>query len=99
MTVGLGLLEELMRGRPWDELDAIIVSSSSTQGFPGLSQQIVAGARTRHGELGAPFVLDVGSNACTGFMYALAIGSSVMQALGYRRVACLAVEFSSRCIA
>ena len=99
VTVGLGLLEELMRGRPWDELDAIIVSSSSTHGFPGLSQQIVAGARARHGELGAPFVLDVGSNACTGFMYALAIGSSVMQALGYRRVACLAVEFSSRCIA
>ena len=56
-------------------------------------------ARTQHADLGAPFVLDVGSNACTGFMYALAIGSSMMQALGYRRVACLAIEFSSRCIA
>jgi len=99
VTVGLDLLEQLMEGHAWDELDAIIVSSSSTHGFPGLSQQIVAGARTRHAELGAPFVLDVGSNACTGFMYGLAIGSSVMQALGYRRVACLAVEFSSRCIA
>jgi 3-oxoacyl-[acyl-carrier-protein] synthase III len=44
-------------------------------------------------------VLDIGSNACTGFMYALAVGSSTMQALGFRRVACLAIEFSSRCIA
>jgi 3-oxoacyl-[acyl-carrier-protein] synthase-3 len=98
-TVGLELLERLMQGQPWSELDAIIVSSSSTHGFPGLSQQLVAAARSRHADLGAPFVLDVGSNACTGFMYALAIGSSVMQALGYRRVACLALEFSSRCIA
>jgi len=60
----------------------------------GLSQQIVAAARGRHADLGAPFVLDVGSNACTGFMYALAIGSSVMQALAYRRVA--AWRWSSR---
>ena len=99
VTVGLELLERLMSGQAWSELDAIIVSSSSTHGFPGLSQQIVAAARGRHADLGAPFVLDVGSNACTGFMYALAIGSSVMQALGYRRVACVALEFSSRCIA
>ena len=98
-TVGTELLERLMAGQSWSELDAIIVSSSSVHGFPGLSQQIVAAARAQHPELGAPFVLDVGSNACTGFMYALAIGSSVMQALGYRRVACLALEFSSRCIA
>jgi 3-oxoacyl-[acyl-carrier-protein] synthase-3 len=99
VAVGLELLERLMNGQTWSELDAIIVSSSSAHGFPGLSQQIVAAARSRHAELGAPFVLDVGSNACTGFMYALAIGSSVMKALGYRRVACLALEFSSRCIA
>lgn len=98
-AVGVELLERLMAGQPWDELDAVIVSSSSTHGFPGLSQQIVAAARAAHPGLGAPFVLDIGSNACTGFMYALAIGSSVMQALGYRRVACLAIEFSSRCIA
>lgn len=98
-AVGVELLERLMAGQPWDELDAVIVSSSSTHGFPGLSQQIVAAARAAHPGLGAPFVLDIGSNACTGFMYALAIGSSVMQALGYRRVACLALEFSSRCIA
>lgn len=99
VTVGTELLERLMAGQSWSELDAIIVSSSSVHGFPGLSQQIVAAARVHHPELGAPFVLDVGSNACTGFMYALAIGSSVMQALGYRRVACVALEFSSRCIA
>ncbi len=99
VTVGTEVLERLMAGQSWSELDAIIVSSSSTHGFPGLSQQIVAAARGQHPELGAPFVLDVGSNACTGFMYALAIGSSVMQALGYRRVACVALEFSSRCIA
>lgn len=98
-AVGVELLERLMAGQPWSELDAIIVSSSSAHGFPGLSQQIVAAARGWHPDLGAPFVLDVGSNACTGFMYALAIGSSVMQALGFRRVACLAIEFSSRCIA
>ena len=99
VAVGTEVLERLMAGQSWSELDAIIVSSSSTHGFPGLSQQIVAAARVRHPDLGAPFVLDVGSNACTGFMYALAIGSSVMQALGYRRVACVALEFSSRCIA
>ena len=98
-VVGTALLERMMNGHSWAELDAIIVSSSSTHGFPGLSQQLVAGARREHPELGAPFVLDVGSNACTGFMYALTIASSVMQSLGYRRVACLALEFSSRCIA
>jgi len=97
--VGAALLDRLMTGQSWAELDAIIVSSSSTHGFPGLSQQLVAVARREHPELGAPFVLDVGSNACTGFMYALTIASSVMQSLGYRRVACLALEFSSRCIA
>jgi 3-oxoacyl-[acyl-carrier-protein] synthase-3 len=99
VAVGLELLERLMQGQSWSGLDAILVSSSSVHGFPGLSQQLVAAARGRHPELGAPFVLDIGSNACTGFMYALAVGSSVMQALGYRRVACLALEFSSRCIA
>ena len=99
VAVGLDLLERLMHGEDWAGLDAIIVSSSSTHGFPGLSQQIVATARTQHADLGAPFVLDIGSNACTGFMYALAVGSSTMQALNFRRVACLAIEFSSRCIA
>lgn len=99
VAAGAELLERLMAGQSWSGLDAIIVSSSSAHGFPGLSQQIVAAARAWHPDLGAPFVLDIGSNACTGFMYALAIGSSLMQALGYRRVACVAVEFSSRCIA
>jgi 3-oxoacyl-[acyl-carrier-protein] synthase-3 len=98
-AVGYAQLAAMMAGQPWGELDAVIVSSSSVHGFPGLSQQIVALARREHPELAAPFVLDVGSNACTGFMYALAVGASVMQALGYRRVACVAIEFSSRCIA
>jgi 3-oxoacyl-[acyl-carrier-protein] synthase-3 len=97
-AIGHQQLTAMMAGQPWSELDAVIVSSSSVHGFPGLSQQIVALARREHPELGAPFVLDVGSNACTGFMYALAIGASVMQTLGYRRVACVALEFSSRCI-
>jgi 3-oxoacyl-[acyl-carrier-protein] synthase-3 len=99
VSVGEELLERLMQGHSWSELDAIIVSSSSSHGFPGLSQQLVAAVRERHSDLGAPFVLDVGSNACTGFMYALTVASSVMKALGYRRVACIALEFSSRCIA
>jgi 3-oxoacyl-[acyl-carrier-protein] synthase III len=98
VTVGLELLERLMAGDAWSGLDALIVSSSSTHGFPGLSQQIVAAARSRHADLGAPFVLDIGSNACTGFMYGVAIGASTLQAMGFRRVACLAIEFSSRCI-
>jgi 3-oxoacyl-[acyl-carrier-protein] synthase-3 len=98
-AVGTELLTRLMAGQSWAELDAVIVSSSSVHGFPGLSQQIVAAARRDHPELGAPFVLDIGSNACTGFMYALTVGSSVMQALSFRRVACIAIEFSSRCIA
>lgn len=99
VTVGHDLLAQLMAGQDWSQLDAVIVSSSSVHGFPGLSQQIVAAARGAQPALGAPFVLDIGSNACTGFMYALTVGSSVMQALSYRRVACLAIEFSSRCIA
>jgi 3-oxoacyl-[acyl-carrier-protein] synthase-3 len=99
VAVGTEMLERLMAGHSWSALDAIIVSSSSTHGFPGLSQQIVAASRKGHPDLGAPFVLDVGSNACTGFMYALAIGSSVLQAMGFHQVACLAIEFSSRCIA
>lgn len=99
VNVGYALLERLMKDQPWSELDAVIVSSSSTHGFPGLSQQLVAAAREHHPDLGAPFVLDIGSNACTGFMYAMTVASSLMQALGFRRVACLAIEFSSRCIA
>jgi 3-oxoacyl-[acyl-carrier-protein] synthase III len=98
VTVGLELLERLMAGDAWSSLDALIVSSSSTHGFPGLSQQIVAAARARHADLGAPFVLDIGSNACTSFMYGLAIGASTLQTMGFRRVACLAIEFASRCI-
>ncbi len=99
VDVALTLLEKMMDEHAWATLDAIIVSSSSTQGFPGISQQVVAAARDRHGALGHPFVLDMSSNACTGFMYALTVGKSLIQAMGYRRVACLAVEFSSRCIA
>jgi len=99
VDVGAELLDRLLSVEEWGALDALIVSSSSTQGFPGLSQQILAAARDRHPDIGAPFVLDVGSNACTGFMYGITIGVSTMRALGYRRVACLAIEFSSRCIA
>jgi 3-oxoacyl-[acyl-carrier-protein] synthase III len=99
VEVGTTLLEKLMPEDAWATLDAIIVSSSSTQGFPGISQQVTVAARERHGALAHPFVLDISSNACTGFMYALTVGKSLIQAMGYRRVACLAVEFSSRCIA
>jgi 3-oxoacyl-[acyl-carrier-protein] synthase III len=97
--VGLDLLQRLMAAQPWSRLDAIIVSSSSAHGFPGVSQQIVAAARKAHPDLGNPFVLDIGSNACTGFMYALTIGTSLIKGMGFERVACLAIEFSSRCIA
>lgn len=99
VEIGTTLLEKLMGESDWAALDAVIVSSSSTQGFPGLSQQIVVTARERHGALAHPFVLDISSNACTSFMYALTVGKSLILAMGYRRVACLAIEFSSRCIA
>jgi 3-oxoacyl-[acyl-carrier-protein] synthase-3 len=99
LDIGVSLLEKLVGESAWPTLDAIIVSSSSTQGFPGLSQQIVVAAREKHGALAQPFVLDIGSNACTSFMYALTIGTSLIRAMNYRRVACLAIEFSSRCIA
>lgn len=99
VAVGLGLLSRLLGASDWGSLDAIIVSSSSAHGFPGLSQQIVAAARDDHEALGNPFVLDIGSNACTSFMYGLTIASSLIQAMNYRRIACLAIEFSSRCIA
>lgn len=98
VEVGTALLEKLMGERDWAALDAVIVSSSSTQGFPGISQQIVAASREKFGALGNPFVLDISSNACTGFMYAMTVGRSLVQAMGYRKVALLAVEFSSRCI-
>ena len=97
--VALALLERLMPDGDWSILDAVIVSSSSTQGFPGLSQQVVALARQAHAVVESPFVLDINSNACTNFMYALSVGCSLIQSMGYRRVACLAVEFASRCIA
>jgi len=96
--VGVELLERLMNGESWAELDALIVSSSSTHGFPGLSQQITAAVRSRHPDLGSPFVLDIGSNACTSFMYGVAIGASTLHAMSFRRAACIAIEFSSRCI-
>ena len=98
VEVGLKLLEDLITPHNWYSLDALIISSSSTQGFPGISQQILAAARADHPDLGAPFVLDIGSNACTGFMYGLAIASSMLPAMGYRRAACIAIEFSSKCI-
>jgi hypothetical protein len=69
VDVGVELMERLVPEGAWATLDALIVSSSSAQGFPGLSQQILAATRHKHSELGAPFVLDVGSNACTSFMY------------------------------
>lgn len=98
VDIGVAMLEKLMAGQDWANLDAVIVSSSSIQGFPGLSQQIIADLRDQHPEIGNPFVLDIGSNACTGFMYAITIGQSLVQAMGFRRVALIAVEFSSRCI-
>src|SRR5215471_18460968 len=58
LKVGVELLDRLMSDEAWSGLDALIVSSSSTHGFPGLSQQIIAAVRERHPELGAPFVLD-----------------------------------------
>jgi 3-oxoacyl-[acyl-carrier-protein] synthase-3 len=97
--IGLDLLERLMADAGWSEIDAVIVSSSSTHGFPGLSQQIVAAAKSRHAELGNPFVLDISSNACTGFMYGVTIGAGLIKGMGYRRIALLAIEFASRCIA
>jgi 3-oxoacyl-[acyl-carrier-protein] synthase-3 len=99
VSVGISLIEKLVPDADWGQLDAIIVSSSSTQGFPGVSQQVVAALRESHPSLGNPFVLDINSNACTSFMYALTIGKSLIQSMGYRRVVCMAVEFSSRCIA
>ena len=99
VDVGFDLLTKLMKpSGAWGTLDGLIVSSSSSHGFPGLSQQIIARAKELHPEIGNPFVLDVGSNACTGFMYALTIGASLIKAMEYRRVACIAIEFSSRCI-
>src|SRR5262249_3068561 len=97
--VGLELLNKLMGAQSWSGLQAIIVSSSSAHGFPGVSQQLVAAAPKAHPDLGTPFVLDIGSNACPGFMYALPVGTSLIKGMGYDRVACLAIEFSSRCIA
>jgi 3-oxoacyl-[acyl-carrier-protein] synthase-3 len=97
--VGLDLLNKLMGNSQWSNLQAIIVSSSSAHGFPGVSQQIVARARKDHPDLTHPFVLDIGSNACTGFMYAMTVGASLIKGMGYERVACMAVEFASRCIA
>ena len=98
VDVGASILERLMDGQDWAALDAIIVSSSSTHGFPGLSQQIVAASREKNERLGHPFVLDIGSNACAGFTYAVTIGQSLIQAMKYKRVALIAIEFSSRCI-
>jgi 3-oxoacyl-[acyl-carrier-protein] synthase-3 len=100
VEVGLDLLSRLMKpSGAWGALDGIIVSSSSAHGFPGLSQQILARARAQHPEIGHPFVLDIGSNACTGFIYALTVGTSLVRAMQFRRIALLAIEFSSRCIA
>ncbi len=98
-NAGLDLLERLMDRSSWSDLDAVIVSSSSTMGVPGLSQQMVAMARERHSALGDPFVLDINSNACTSFMYALQIATAQIRGMGFRKVACIAIEFSSRCIA
>jgi len=100
VDVAYAALKQLLdRARaPWSSLDGIIVSSSSIHGFPGVSQQVVARARSDHPDLGNPFVLDIGSNACTSFMYGVGIAQSLIAAQGYRHVACIAVEFSSRCI-
>ena len=54
VEVAYGVLTQLLdRGQVrWGDLDAIIVSSSSIHGFPGLSQQLVARARGEHPDLG-----------------------------------------------
>ena len=100
VAIAYGVLGDLVAGAGarWDELDGIVVSSSRSHGFPGVSQRRVARARSEHVGLGDPFVLDLGSNACTGFMYAVGIASSLIATQGYRNVAVLAVEFSSRCL-
>lgn len=85
-------------GLPWNELGGLIISSSSIHGFPGLSQQVIAKARSAHPSLGNPLVLDVGSNACTSFLYAVGIADALIRTQGLSRVACLAIEFSSRCV-
>ncbi len=100
VDVAYVLLAELLERAklPWSELDGIIVSSSSVHGFPGLSQQLVARAKAAQTGIGDPLVLDIGSNACTSFLYGLGIAASLLRAPGYRAIACLAVEFSSRCL-
>jgi 3-oxoacyl-[acyl-carrier-protein] synthase-3 len=82
----------------WATVDAILVASSSIQGFPGVSQQLVPVLRADHPALGHPFVLDLTSNACTSFLYALGVSVALMRSFGYRNVLCLAVELASRCI-
>lgn len=100
VEVGLSVLETLLAegGLPWHELDGILVSTSSVHGFPGISQQLVARARERGRSIGDPFVLDIGSNACTGFMYALGIADAFLATGRMRNVAVIAVEFASRCL-
>ena len=40
VDTGVALLEQLMGARDWAQLDAVIVSSSSTQGFPRLYESL-----------------------------------------------------------
>lgn len=100
VEVGLAILDTLLAegALAWPELDGLVVSTSSIHGFPGLSQQIVARARAGGRRIGDPFVLDIGSNACTGFMYALGIADAFLSAGRMRNVAVIAVEFASRCL-
>jgi len=96
LSVVKALLKE---GRlDWDQLDGLIVSTSSIHGFPGVSQQVLARAKGQSAEIKDWFVMDIGSNACTSFMYALGVADSFVRTGQLRNVAVVAVEFSSRCL-
>ena len=97
--VGVRLAAQLSaQGLDWSSVDGLLVASSSIHGFPGLSQRLVAELRVAHPELGHPFVLDVTSNACTSFLYAVGLGISLIRSFAYNTVVCIAIETASRCI-
>lgn len=98
ISIASALAEQTAGGSDWGTIDAILVASSSAQGFPGIAQHIVPVLRERHPRLGNPFVLDITSNACTSYLYALGVAASLMRSQGYRNALCLSVEVASRSI-
>lgn len=98
VELGVTIAERLLADDDCSKVDAVLFASSSVQGFPGVSQLLVSELRERHPELGQPFVLDVTSNACTNFLYALGLAATLMSSLRYRNVLCLSLELASRCI-